>query len=233
MAETFDVTSTDGVLDGLRAARAALGRGELVVMPTDTVYGLAADAFTPSAVAALVAAKGRTLASPPPVLIPDLATLDALAETVPDAVRTLVTELWPGPLTVILAARSSLDWELGETRGTVALRLPDDPVARQLLKDVGPLAVSSANHTGQAPATSGAEAVAALGDAVAVVLDGGPRGGVPSTIIDATGLSRPEGQLRIVRDGIVPAQRIADLVAGSATVQGVDGATIAPAGGAA
>lgn len=231
MAETFDVTSTDGVLDGLRAARAALRRGELVVMPTDTVYGLAADAFTPAAVAALVAAKGRTLASPPPVLIPDLATLDALAESVPDAVRALVAELWPGPLTVILAARSSLDWELGDTRGTVALRLPDDPVALQLLKDSGPLAVSSANRTGEAPVTSGAEAMAALGDDVAVVLDAGARGGVASTIVDATGLGRPEGVLRILRDGVVPAQRIADLVAGIATVQGVDGATVASTGG--
>ncbi len=220
MAETFDVTSTDGVLDGLRAARAALGRGELVVVPTDTVYGLAADAFRPEAVAALVAAKGRTLTSPPPVLVPDLATLDALAEHVHPAVRALVDALWPGPLTIIVPARSSLDWHLGETRGTVALRMPDDPVALQLLKDCGPLAVSSANRTGQPPAATGAAAVEALGESVAVVLDGGPRGTLASTIVDATNLDRPDGRLRIVREGVVPSSRIAELVTGLVAVHG-------------
>lgn len=219
MVEIFDVTSTEGVLEGLRAARSALTRGRLVVIPTDTVYGLAADAFTPAAVTALIEAKGRTAASPPPVLIPDLATLDALAEQVPDAVRALVTALWPGPLTVILPARSSLTWHLGETRGTVALRMPDDPVALQLLKDSGPLAVSSANRTGEPPATTAEDAHTVLGEAVEVILDAGPRGLLASTIVDATSLDRPEGRLRIVREGVVPTERIIELVAGLAEVQ--------------
>lgn len=221
MPEIFDVASTEGVLDGLRAARAALSQGRLAVIPTDTVYGLAADAFNPTAVAALVAAKGRTLASPPPVLIPDLKTLDALAESVPDVVRVLVDALWPGPLTVIIPARSSLVWELGETRGTVALRMPDDAVALQLLKDSGPLAVSSANRTGEPPVGSGAEADAVLGAHVAVILDAGPRGTLASTIVDATSLDRPDGRLRIVREGVIPTSRIIELVAGVVEVQGV------------
>jgi len=218
MAEIFDTSSTAGLLDGLRAARAAIGQGRLAVIPTDTVYGIAADAFTPSAVAALVAAKGRTLASPPPVLIPEVATLDALAETVHEAVRALATACWPGPLTIIVPARSSLDWELGETRGTVALRMPDDPVALQLLKDSGPLAVSSANRTGEPAAQTAGEAAEALGDAVDVILDAGPRGSQASTIVDATSLDRPEGRLRVVRAGLVSRQRLVELVAGIAEV---------------
>lgn len=212
MAETFDVTVATDLLAGIRAARAAIARGELVVMPTDTVYGVAADAFSPAAVRALVEAKGRTLASPPPVLIPGPETLDALAETVPDEVRELVALHWPGPLTVILPARSSLDWDLGETRGTVALRMPDDEIAIALLKETGPLACSSANRTGEPPAETAAGALEQLGDAVSVYLDGGERGQLASTIVDATSLHRPEGKLRIVREGVIPAERIREIL---------------------
>ena len=200
------------LLSGMRLARAAIGRGELVVMPTDTVYGIAADAFQPSAVKALVEAKGRTLAAPPPVLVPGIQTLDALAEHVPDSVRALVDAFWPGPLTVILPARSTLDWDLGETRGTVALRMPDDRIALELLSETGPLACSSANLTGQPPARTGAEAFEALGEAVAVVLDAGERGETASTIIDATTLDRPEGRLRIVREGVIAREAIIAIV---------------------
>lgn len=200
------------LLAGMRLARAALGRGELVVIPTDTVYGVAADAFQPAAVRALVEAKGRTPASPPPVLVPGIPTLDALAERVPDPVRALVEEFWPGPLTIILPSRSSLDWDLGETRGTVALRMPDDRIALDLLAEVGPLACSSANRTGEPPARTGAEALAALGPSVAVVLDAGERGEVASTIVDATGLEASGGRLRIVREGVVAREAIEAIV---------------------
>ena len=200
------------LLSGMRLARAAIGRGELVVIPTDTVYGIAADAFQPAAVKALVEAKGRTLASPPPVLVPGIPTLDALPEHVPDSVRALVEAFWPGPLTVILPARSSLDWDLGETRGTVALRMPDDRIALELLNETGPLACSSANLTGERPARTGAEAFEALGESVAVVLDAGERGETSSTIIDATTLDRPEGKLRIVREGVIDREAIIAIV---------------------
>jgi len=214
----FDITVPDELLTGMRLARAAIGRGELVVIPTDTVYGVAADAFSAEAVQRLLDAKGRGRAAPPPVLVPGLPTLDALAESVPPEVRALVAELWPGGLTVILRARASLDWDLGDTGGTVALRMPDEPLALELLAETGPLAVSSANRTGEPAATTAAEAEAMLGDAVAVYLDAGPVGAghadarAGSTIVDATGLEQPDGRLRIVRQGVVPASAIVAIV---------------------
>lgn len=212
MGVLSDCSVATELLTGMRLARAAIGRGELVVVPTDTVYGLAADAFQPEAVRRLVEAKGRTLAAPPPVLVPGIPTLGALAEHVPDEVRALVAEFWPGPLTVIVAARSSLEWDLGETRGTVALRMPDDRIALELLSETGPLAVSSANRTGEPPARTGAAAFEALGDAVAVVLDDGERGELASTIVDASSLDLPEGRLRILREGVVPRDAIVAIV---------------------
>ena len=215
----YDCSVDAALLTGMRLARAAIGRGELVVIPTDTVYGVAADAFNPAAVTRLLDAKGRGRTSPPPVLIPGVETLDALAETVPDEVRALVTAFWPGGLTVILPARSSLAWDLGETRGTVALRMPSHPIALEILSETGPLAVSSANLTGEPAAMTAAEAEAMLGESVAVYLEAGPSGtgyesgpGTGSTIVDATGLLLPEGKLRIVRNGVISDEAIIDVV---------------------
>lgn len=212
MAPTYDCSVEAELLTGMRLARTAIGRGDLVVLPTDTVYGLAADAFNPLAVQKLIDAKGRTRQSPPPVLIPGIPTLDALAESVPDEVRQLVKAYWPGGLTVILPAQSSLAWDLGETRGTVALRMPANRIALELLSETGPLAVSSANRTGEPAATTVAGAEAMLGAAVSVYLDGGPGGTLASTIVDATGLGLPEGKLRIVRDGAIPREDIVALL---------------------
>jgi tRNA threonylcarbamoyl adenosine modification protein (Sua5/YciO/YrdC/YwlC family) len=210
MAPEFDCSDPSELLTGVRLARAAIDRGELVVIPTDTVYGIAADAFSPAAVKRLLAAKGRGRESPPPVLVPDVATLDALAENVPDEVRALVARFWPGGLTVILPARSSLSWDLGEARGTVALRMPANDIALKLLAETGPLAVSSANLTGKPAASTSAEAQADLGDSVSVYLNGGAVGaehdGAPdpaSTIVDATELGTEGGKLRIVRRGVI------------------------------
>ena len=164
MASLYDCSVHTELLTGMRLARAALGRGELVVIPTDTVYGLAVDAFQPAAVQRLLDAKGRGRSSPPPVLVPGIPTLDALAENVPEEVHALVDAFWPGGLTVIVAARSSLAWDLGDARGTVALRMPAHPVALELLAETGPLAVSSANLTGQPPARTAHEAHGSLVD---------------------------------------------------------------------
>ncbi len=216
---TYDTSAPAELLTGMRLARQAIGRGELVVIPTDTVYGVAADAFDPAAVTRLLDAKGRDRKAPPPVLIPGIPTLDALAEVVTDEVRALVKKFWPGGLTVIVRARRTLDWDLGETRGTVALRMPSDPIALELLAETGPLAVSSANATGEPAATTVAEAEAMLQDAVAVYLDAGPVGqrysGDPragSTIVDATGLESPNGKLRILRHGVIPDEEIVAIV---------------------
>ena len=129
-------------------------RGELVVLPTDTVYGIGADAFDPDAVRRLLAAKGRGRDMPPPVLVSAPTTLDALAVGVPSYARALIDELWPGPLTLVCRQQPSLQWDLGDTRGTVAVRMPDHAVALELLARTGPLAVSSANRTGLPAATT-------------------------------------------------------------------------------
>lgn len=196
----FD-TSVDEEYDrGLLAAQAALEEGKLVVLPTDTVYGVAADAFSPRAVQNLLDAKGRGRDMPPPVLVGAPTTLDALAVDIPSWLRSMVAELWPGPLTVICHQQPSLTWDLGETHNTVAVRMPDDQRALALLKQTGPLAVSSANSTGQPAAQTVEEAEEMLGPRVAVYLDGGPTSsGTPSTILDATGTTP-----RVLRQGGVP-----------------------------
>lgn len=217
---TYDTGDPEQLLTGMRLARGAIARGELVVIPTDTVYGLAADAFSAEAVRRLLDAKGRDRTAPPPVLVPGVPTLEALADPVPDEVRALVAEFWPGGLTVILRARSMLDWDLGDTRGTVALRMPRDPIALELLAETGPLAVSSANRTGEPAALTAAEAERMLGDAVSVYLDAGEAGEeypdaeahAGSTIVDATNLEHPEGKLRIVRHGVIPDAEIIRVV---------------------
>ena len=166
MPPIYDTSVEAELLTGMRLARTAVGRGDLVVIPTDTVYGVAADAFNATAVQKLLDAKGRTRQSPPPVLVPGIPTLDALAATVPDEVRQLVAAFWPGGLTVILEAQPSLQWDLGETNGTVAVRMPSHTIALELLSETGPLAVSSANLTGEPAATTAAGAEAMLGDSV-------------------------------------------------------------------
>jgi L-threonylcarbamoyladenylate synthase len=173
---------------GLAAAAACISSGEIVVFPTDTVYGIGADAFDPAAVRRLLRAKGRGRDMPPPVLVSATGTLDALATDVSAQTRQLVDTFWPGPLTVVCRQQASLQWDLGDTRGTVAVRMPDHEVARSLLDRTGPLAVSSANLTGRAAARTALEAETMLGDSVQVYLDDGPtEAGEPSTIVDVTG----------------------------------------------
>jgi tRNA threonylcarbamoyl adenosine modification protein (Sua5/YciO/YrdC/YwlC family) len=219
MAPEFDCSDPSELLSGVRLTRAVIERGELAVIPTDTVYGVAADAFSPAAVQRLLDAKGRGRESPPPVLIPSIETLDALAESVPDEVRDLVAAFWPGGLTIILPARSSLNWDLGEAHGTVALRMPANDVALTVLAETGPLAVSSANLTGKPAARTSAEAQADLGDSVSVYLNGGEVGSANtsapdpgSTIVDATGLLAEGGLLRIVRHGVISDEAIRAVV---------------------
>lgn len=177
----------------------AVNRGGLIVLPTDTVYGIGTDAFSAEAVAELLTAKGRSRQKPPPVLVPDHRTLAALTVNAPESVNKLAEHFWPGALTIICSAQPALSWDLGETKGTVAVRMPDHPAALALLRRTGPLAVSSANITGAAPAQTAQEARRQLQDSVSVYLEAGQApGGVPSTIIDATGDS-----LVAVRQGAI------------------------------
>ncbi|MGV1009425.1 MAG: L-threonylcarbamoyladenylate synthase [Dermatophilaceae bacterium] len=188
MSEVLDCTAAQGRADAVAAAVDVVAGGGLVVLPTDTVYGIGCDAFNVESVAALLAAKGRGRQQPPPVLVPNPRTLDGLARDVPQYARVLVERFWPGPLTLVVTAQSSLLWDLGDTNGTVALRMPDDETALELLRAVGPMAVTSANRTGAPAATTAAQAREQLGEAVALYLDAGPSGSaMPSTILDCTG----------------------------------------------
>jgi len=209
---SYDCADAEQRAAGLEHAQRAIREHKCVVLPTDTVYGIGADAFSPQAVTLLLAAKGRSRQMPPPVLIPRLNALDGLATDVPAEARRLAEAFWPGGLTLILHAQPSLDWDLGETKGTVALRLPDDDVAQDLLTLTGPLAVSSANRTGQPAAQSAADAEAQLAESVEVYLEGGRRpvegnGAEPSTIVDATSLP-----LRVVRQGAISLERLREVV---------------------
>lgn len=216
---TYDCTDPDGLSEGLAKARQAISAKQCVVLPTDTVYGIGADAFSPQAVATLLAAKGRGRSMPPPVLIPRLQTMDGLAVDVSADARALAEAFWPGGLTLIFHSQPSLTWDLGDTLGTVALRMPNDPVALELLALTGPMAVSSANRTGSPAARTAAEARIQLAESVEVYLEAGDRPrtgdeGVPSTIVDAT-----SDILRVVRLGAVSLEQLQAVVPG---VQGSD-----------
>jgi tRNA threonylcarbamoyl adenosine modification protein (Sua5/YciO/YrdC/YwlC family) len=184
----FDCTHAAERDRGIRAAIDAVGRGDLVVMPTDTVYGIGADAFKPWAVTALQNAKGRGRNVPPPVLVGSRSTVDGLAHALPQVARDLMEAFWPGGLTIVVEHTPSLQWDLGESYGTVALRMPLHPITLEVLRETGPMAVSSANTHGKPPAANAVEAREMLGYSVSVYLDGGPAyDSVASTIIDVTG----------------------------------------------
>ncbi len=190
MSPIFDCTSEEGLAEGIAAAAEAVRGGEVVVLPTDTVYGVGVDAFASDAVAAVLTAKGRGREMPLPVLVPNAQTVDGLAADVPVYARDLIKAFWPGPLTLVLHAQTSLMWDLGDTNGTVALRMPRNDTALMLLSEVGPMAITSANVSGQPPATTMIEAATQLGSAVSVYLEAGPSGGgLASTILDCTGES--------------------------------------------
>src|SRR5882672_748054 len=199
MSARYDCADTQQRDEGLAAAASAVQEGQLVVLPTDTVYGVGADAFNPGAVAALLAAKGRGRNMPPPVLVGSVRAAAALTETLGAFGQDLIDEFWPGPLTLVLKASSTLKWDLGDTNGTVAVRMPLHPVALELLRRTGPLAVSSANKTGQDAATTALDAQEQLGESVEVYLDGGScADSVPSTIVDLTA-----GTPRVLRVGAI------------------------------
>ncbi|MGW5402211.1 L-threonylcarbamoyladenylate synthase [Streptomyces sp. NPDC003952] len=208
MAVRYDCSVASGRADGLQAAALAVGRGELVVLPTDTVYGIGADAFDRDAVERLLEAKGRGRAMPSPVLV---ASADALHQLVTDFSEqgwALVEAFWPGGLTLVARHQPSLSWDLGETHGTVAVRMPSDPVALELLTATGPMAVSSANLTGHPSPQDCDAAQGMLGDSVAVYLDGGPtEAAVASSIVDLTG---PVPVLK--RAGAISADRLRKVV---------------------
>ncbi|MEZ7819877.1 L-threonylcarbamoyladenylate synthase [Aquiluna sp. Uisw_065] len=212
MQRIYDCSLDTDLLTGFRQAKVSLQRHEVVVIPTDTVYGIAVDAFSHKAVELLLKTKGRDRSVPPPVLIPKVETLSALATDLPLVASKLAAAFWPGALTMVLRAQPSLDWDLGETRGTVALRVPDHKITLALLEDVGPLAVSSANTTGNPAAVTAQQAFDYFGDKVPVYLDGGgsPKGEA-STILDLTQVRDGEA-IRVLRKGALSLERIRSVI---------------------
>ncbi|MFG1702882.1 L-threonylcarbamoyladenylate synthase [Nonomuraea sp. M3C6] len=213
MGRRFDCSDLDQRTEGLTEAAAAVRRGELVVLPTDTVYGIGADAFTPSAVTALLDAKGRGREMPPPVLVGTVRAATALIDDLGPYGQDLIDAFWPGPLTLVCKANRALSWDLGETKGTVAVRMPLHPVALDLLKETGPMAVSSANRSGAPAAVTAAEAEEQLGESIAVYLDGGKTtDNTPSTIIDLT-----TAVPRLLRRGAIPVEKLRGIIGYVAT----------------
>jgi len=208
MSTRYDCRDPQARAEGIEAAVTAARAGELIVLPTDTVYGIGADAFIPASVTTMLAAKGRGRNMPPPVLIGTSRAAAALVDDLGVFGQALIDEFWPGALTLVFRASPTLAWDLGETKGTVALRMPLHPVALDVLRQTGPMAVSSANRTGQPAATTAAEAESQLGEAVSVYLDGGPcTDNVPSTILDLTGTVPT-----LLRTGAVPVERLRRIV---------------------
>ncbi|MBA1837585.1 threonylcarbamoyl-AMP synthase [Corynebacterium sp. zg912] len=208
MRETFDCLDPQRREDGIRAAADAVRAGHCVVLPTDTVYGIGCDAFNNDAVATLLATKHRGPDMPVPVLVGSWVTIQGLVREFTETAKTLVEAFWPGGLSIVVPEAPSLPWNLGDTRGTVLLRMPNQPLALELLQETGPMAVSSANISGNPPATTATEARQQFGDAVGIYLDGGTAEvGEPSTIID---LSRPNPV--ILREGAIPSERIGEVL---------------------
>jgi tRNA threonylcarbamoyl adenosine modification protein (Sua5/YciO/YrdC/YwlC family) len=194
---------------GIEAAVDAVKRGDLVVLPTDTVYGIGADAFKSWAVSAVLTAKGRDRGTPSPVLVGSRHTLDGLVFTLSTAARELAEAFWPGALTIIVEHAPSLDWDIGETGGTVQVRMPLHPVALEVLRETGPMAVSSANKLGSAPAGTAAEARDQFGFSVSVYLEAGPcpPDALPSSIVDLTGATP-----KLLRPGAIPLAKLREVV---------------------
>ncbi len=204
MSKHFDCRDQQQRTEGIGAAVTAVRAGELIVLPTDTVYGIGADAFIPAAVTAMMAAKGRGRTTPPPVLVGTARAAAALVDDLGPFGQDLIDEFWPGALTLVFRASPTLLWDLGETRGTVSLRMPLHAVTLDVLRQTGPMAVSNASRPGQPPAMTAYDAEQQFGEAVSVYLDNGPpTDNTPSTILDLTG-SIP----KVLRSGAVPVDRL-------------------------
>ncbi len=213
-SETFDTADPNQLLEGMRKARMAIGQGRVVVIPTDTSYAVVADAFKASAVQALREVRRMSAGAPLGVFLPGIPTLRALAQDPPELVTTLAGEFWPGALSLIVPSGESLAWDLGDTNGTVALRMPSNRIALELLSETGPLAASQAAPLGAPTPATAAGVKDLLGESVAVYLadDDAVGQGLLSTVIDASSLDRPRGRLRLVREGAISREDIFEVV---------------------
>ncbi|AZA09476.1 L-threonylcarbamoyladenylate synthase [Corynebacterium pseudopelargi] len=215
MSRIFDCSNSATRQAGIKAAQAAVADGRLVVLPTDTLYGLGCDAFNNQAVANLLATKKRGPDMPVPVLVGSWDTARGLVHNFDHRLETLIEAFWPGALSIVVSQAPSLPWNLGDTRGTVLLRMPLHPIAIELLRETGPMAVSSANITGNTPPKTAIAAKQQLGDAVSVYLNGGETPvGQASTIVDVSGATP-----KVLREGSISAARIEEVLGTSVEVK--------------
>lgn len=183
----------------LLSAVRALGQGQPIGIPTDTVYGLAVDPFRPGATDRIFAVKRRPRDVSLPLLVADVDQALEVSTAVPDLALELMRRYWPGALTIVIPARPGLGADLGDDEATVGVRSPDHPVPLALCAASGPLATTSANPHGEPPFTTAAALARCFGEAVPVVLDAGICGGSPSTVVDCTG-----HRLKLLREGRIP-----------------------------
>jgi tRNA threonylcarbamoyl adenosine modification protein (Sua5/YciO/YrdC/YwlC family) len=200
---------------GVASAIETVKRGDLVVLPTDTLYGLGADAFKPWAVTNLLSAKGSEGTAFPPVLVGSRRTIDELTGNLPRVVEDLIEAFWPGALTLVVTHSASPGWDVAKTGGTIAVRMPLHPVALAVLRETGPMAVSGANRLGQPAPRTAKEAQDQLRYAISVYLEAGPSpDSPPSTVVDVTG-DIP----RIVRPGAISGEQLRTVVADLADLE--------------
>lgn len=192
------------------AATAALRDGKLVVVPTDTSYALIADSFQPLATRRVFDVKRRTRHVPLPVVIRSPRQAVGLVEGIPEPAERLMASYWPGPLTLVLPAAEGLTWDLGESRGTVMLRMPADELLTSLVQEIGPLVCTGANRAGMAVPRTAREAIEQLGEGVAVVIDGGPCESPLSTVVDVSG-----ERIEVLREGAISEEDITDVATGA------------------
>ena len=189
--------------EALQIALVILHKGGLVAFPTDTVYGLGALAFNGAAVESIYLAKDRPTEKAIPVLIWDVIDLEKVSDDIPDDARALASRFWPGPLTVIVPKRRTLPEAVSAT-STVGVRVPDHSVARELLRAAGPMAVTSANISGQPSPATAQEVFDQLKGRIELIIDGGRTpSGVPSTLVDCTG-----SEIKVLREGPISLEQI-------------------------
>jgi tRNA threonylcarbamoyl adenosine modification protein (Sua5/YciO/YrdC/YwlC family) len=204
----FDCADPAGRRRGLEAAVSAVQNELLVVLPVESAYGVACDAFSIAAVADLLEFKGDPARRPPAVLVPNVRTIDGLATDVPDAARALAEAFWPGLLTLVCTEQPTLRWDLGDNRRTVSLRMPVHPLALELLTQTGPLALTTAAPIGTAAPKDCESALALVGDFADVYLDAGPAPWTAtSTVVDARGAVP-----RVVRQGALSVDELRSVV---------------------
>jgi L-threonylcarbamoyladenylate synthase len=189
--------------DAIQRALDALNNGGLVAFPTDTVYGLGARVFDEKAVESIYVAKDRPIEKAIPVLIADAADMEKVGTNIPDIARRIAARFFPGPLTCVIPKKRTLPQAVSAT-STVGVRVPDHEVARALLRAAGPMAVTSANISGQTSPSTAEEVFAQLNGRIELIIDGGKTpGGVPSTVLDCTG-----GEIKILREGPISLDEI-------------------------